>query len=339
MRLLRAFAATLAAALVVACSTASSGDATAGEDLTKHAKTPDRDWEAHPAIVEIDDADHIYAVSDIHGHYQQFAALLEANHLATNTAPDPDKARWTGGHGILVVAGDLIDKGPQSLEVIDLLRALEASAKASGGRVIVTMGNHEAEFLGDPKNEKAMSTELDAIGINAELAEQNIDPVTLVLGTDQKGRGRWLSSLPFGARIKKWFFSHGGNSQEMSAKDLGKKLQRSIKNNGYKDKDITDDDSILESQKWYGDFDRDKAGKKEADALGVHHLAFGHDSGAFNDHGHVLASPNEILVKLDTAMGIHIGGEVNRGFLLHVDTQGQDKAEVLDPKGKAEKLF
>jgi hypothetical protein len=34
--------------------------------------------------------------------------------------------------------------------MIALVRALQASAAAKGGLVIVTMGNHEAEFLADP---------------------------------------------------------------------------------------------------------------------------------------------------------------------------------------------
>jgi hypothetical protein len=49
----------------------------------------------------------------------------------------------------------MIDKYTDSLDVIALFRALQQSATAAGGRVIVTLGNHEAEFLaGSRKNKK-----------------------------------------------------------------------------------------------------------------------------------------------------------------------------------------
>ena len=59
---------------------------------------------------------------------------------------------WATGAGrrVLVVVADVIDKGDQSLASIDLLTALEAEALAAGGRVVVILGNHEAEFLADP---------------------------------------------------------------------------------------------------------------------------------------------------------------------------------------------
>ena len=49
----------------------------------------------------------------------------------------------------------MIDKGSSSLEVLDFVMALQADAKKGGGTVIVTLGNHEAEFLVDPNNSKA----------------------------------------------------------------------------------------------------------------------------------------------------------------------------------------
>ncbi len=328
----------LGAIFLAACSSSGGSDVTTGDDQNQtESKTPARNWSAHPAIVEIDDADDIYAVSDAHGHYELLAQLLEANHLMSAGANgDPTKARWTGGSAVLVVAGDLIDKGDQSLEVIDLVRALEASAH---GRVVVTMGNHEAEFLLDPENDKAKSTGQDADGIDNELDAHKIDPKDVATGKDATGRGQWLASLPFGVRVKKWFFSHGGNSQRLSIKDLSKKLQDSVDHNGYGDKDITGNDSILEAQSWYGNPDDGNAGQKEADALGVSHIVFGHDPGALNDQGRIHASKNGVLVKIDTAMGIHDSGSVGKAYLLHVSTKGKDTAEVLDASGGSKSLL
>lgn len=320
-------------AAVAACASSTDSGTTGDEQDQKAILTPPRDWDAHPAIVEIDDADEIYAVSDVHGQYDAFVELLSANHLVAGAPSTPSQARWTGGSAILVVAGDLIDKGPRSVEVIDLVRALERSAPSSGGRVVTTIGNHEAEFLADPKNDKATSTGQDAIGIDNELD----DPVSLARGTDAEGRGRWLSSLPFGVRVKKWFFSHSGNTGKRSMHDLRKKLERSVDDHGYADDDVTGNDSILEAQKWFGDPDKDGAGRDEAAALGVEHVVFGHDPGAFGDKAmdRVRGTKNGVLYKIDTGMGIHDGSGVGKAFLLHVYTKGKDSAEVLDAKGES----
>lgn len=271
-----------------------------------------RDWSAHPAIVERDDIDEIYALSDPHGGASQLQALLEANHLIKGKA-------WTGGAAVLVVAGDLIDKGPDSLGVIDLLRGL-------GSHVIVTMGNHEAEFLADPQNKKA------AIGIDVQLGDK---AAAVATASDPEGRGRWLADLPFGVRIKKWFFAHGGNTNGDSIKKLGKRLQDAVDKDGFAAKDITGGDSILEAQGWYSS---DDTGRKYADALGVKHIVFGHDPGAFGEHGHILASKDGTLVKLDVAMGLVEKKAVTGGLLLHIKTKGDDSAEILDDHGKATPL-
>ncbi len=329
----------IAMGLLVASAHCSSVPAETGKgsaDQTERTKTPPRDWGRHPAILEMDTADQIYAVSDAHGGYEPLVRLLAANKLVDGFNSDPAKMRWTGGTAILVIAGDMIDKGPQSLEVIDLLRSLE---KQAPGRIIALMGNHEAEFLADPKNDKATSTGKDAMGIDIELKARGIEPASLVAGRDLEGRGLWLSSLPFGVRIKKWFFAHGGNTDESSIKDLSKRIQNSVDNNGYDDKDITGDHSILEEQKWYGDPDKDKAGEKNADALGVKHIVFGHDPGAMNAQGRLKASKNGILFKIDCAMGLQDNGDRNPGFLLHVSTVGKDTAESLDVHGQAKSLL
>jgi hypothetical protein len=327
----------IAAAFVGFGCAATTAETAIDEEQLAAVRT--RSWKAHPAIVEIDEADEIYAVSDPHGEYEIFSKLLAANHLADAFDADPTKVTWTGGAAILVVAGDMIDKGPESLQVLDLVRTLQADAPKSGGRVIATIGNHEAEFMLDPHNQKATSTGEDAIGIDNQLKDAHIDPKWIARGVDPSGRGRWILDLPFGVRIKKWFFSHAGNTQRLSVGDLEEKLESSLDHNGFGDHDITGKNSILEAQGWYGDPNDHGAGRDEADALGVRHIVFGHDPGAFGEHGSVRASANGVLFKIDTAMGIHDEGAIGRAFLLHIKTVGNDTAEVLDDNGRAEQLL
>jgi hypothetical protein len=79
------------------------------------------------------------------------AAVLARANLIKGVPKKSSDVRWAAGKPILVVTGDMIDKWHHSLDVIALLQALQTSAAAARGQVIITMGNHEAEFLADPR--------------------------------------------------------------------------------------------------------------------------------------------------------------------------------------------
>ena len=80
-----------------------------------------------------------YAVSDVHGHLADLRSALRRAGLVDGMD------RWTGGSDELWVLGDLLDRGPDGLGVIDLLRDLQRQAPTS---VHVLLGNHEALALG-----------------------------------------------------------------------------------------------------------------------------------------------------------------------------------------------
>lgn len=74
----------------------------------------------------------IFAVGDIHGRSDLLAALLDA------AAREPRRAT----RRVVVLLGDLVDRGGDSLGAIDL--ALEAAERAGGDEAVTLMGNHEA---------------------------------------------------------------------------------------------------------------------------------------------------------------------------------------------------
>ncbi|MEM9402641.1 MAG: metallophosphoesterase [Pseudomonadota bacterium] len=88
-----------------------------------------------------DGVERIVAVSDLHGAHGAFVQTLQAAELID------DNERWIAGATHLVIVGDIVDRGDDSRDSMDLLIRLEVEAEAAGGRVHVLLGNHEAMVL------------------------------------------------------------------------------------------------------------------------------------------------------------------------------------------------
>lgn len=77
----------------------------------------------------------VFAVGDVHGYRDTLARLLRDAGLV-------DRAeRWLGRDAILWLLGDLVDRGPDGIGAIDLVRRLEHESQ---GNVRCLLGNHEA---------------------------------------------------------------------------------------------------------------------------------------------------------------------------------------------------
>lgn len=90
---------------------------------------------------QFDGVDRIVAVSDVHGAYDALETTLR------NAGVIDSENRWSGGGTHLVIVGDMLDRGPDSRRVMDLMMALEPQADEAGGSVHVLIGNHEAMNL------------------------------------------------------------------------------------------------------------------------------------------------------------------------------------------------
>ncbi len=80
-------------------------------------------------------------MSDPHGHPDQLTAALHDAGLV-------DGGAWSGGDARLFVLGDLLDRGPDGIGVIDLIMTWEGQAAEAGGEVRTLLGNHEALAIG-----------------------------------------------------------------------------------------------------------------------------------------------------------------------------------------------
>jgi hypothetical protein len=85
----------------------------------------------------------IVAIGDLHGDYTAWRAIAAAAQLID------DKGRWAGGTTALVQTGDVADRGPDTLKIIQDLMRLQREAARVGGHVYALVGNHEAMNMTD----------------------------------------------------------------------------------------------------------------------------------------------------------------------------------------------
>jgi len=82
-------------------------------------------------------AERVVALGDVHGDLD---AMREALWLAGVVDEQDD---WIGGETVVVQTGDLLDRGSDEQDIIDILERLQGQAKAAGGALHLLNGNHE----------------------------------------------------------------------------------------------------------------------------------------------------------------------------------------------------
>lgn len=80
------------------------------------------------------------ALGDLHGSLDAFRTILTRAGLVEGDS-------WRGGRSIFVQLGDVIDRGPASLETYQFLADLQVRARKGRGMVVRLLGNHEVSLL------------------------------------------------------------------------------------------------------------------------------------------------------------------------------------------------
>ncbi|WNO59814.1 metallophosphoesterase [Rheinheimera sp. MMS21-TC3] len=134
-------------------------------------------------------------LSDIHGQYGIFKALLQANGIIDQ------QLDWQFADGHLVIAGDVLDRGDGVTESLWLLYQLSHQAELAGGKVHLLLGNHETMVMYD---------DLRYVNKHYLEAAEALDTTYPQLFSEQTVLGRWLRSLPVITQINDMVFLHGG---------------------------------------------------------------------------------------------------------------------------------
>ena len=259
----------------------------------------------------------VLALSDSHGMFSALEKLLRAAGLMDT------RDHWTGANALLIVVGDSIDKGVQSIENLDLWMSLQKQAQASGGRVVHLLGNHEAEFLADPNNNKAVEF----------VAEIRSRGLAIKEFTDlNQPHGAFLTNMPLAARVGNWLFAHAGFYPKMTWSDFSSLAATRLSSGSYGDPMITGSDSILEMKGWWKDSSlirNEQTALAQGELQGV---VFGHQTAAFGMKGKVagvVATNGVRFIKIDSGMAPQPEGLGNPGELIEFDhpselTQGMN---------------
>jgi hypothetical protein len=193
----------------------------------------------------------IVAVGDVHGGYDELVALLRQAKVLDR------RARWIGGRTHLVQTGDLLDRGPHSKKVMDLLMRLEGQALKAGGRVHALLGNHEVmNLLGDLRyvspGEYAAFVTSQSEDVRQRAYALLADPVRkddrfyrqqweaqhplgwvehrLAFGSSGK-YGNWLRERNTVVKIDDYLFLHGGISPrlaESSVREINERVRAEL---------------------------------------------------------------------------------------------------------------
>jgi hypothetical protein len=170
--------------------------------------------------------DRIVAIGDVHGDYNAFLTVLRDAGIIDS------KDRWSGGKTHLVQTGDILDRGPDSRRVMELLQSLEKQAVKAGGRVHSLLGNHEVmNMMGDLRyvvpGEFAAFRTADSERLRDSYWDRQTRHRTPKPGPEE--RQKWDAEHPLGwVEHRTQFGSDGDYGQWMRAKNAVVKVNDTL---------------------------------------------------------------------------------------------------------------
>ena len=142
----------------------------------------------------------VMAVGDVHGQYEKLKKLMR-------------RIKFDPAQDILVFLGDLIDRGPESLQCFDYVMHLQKQHPES---VIYLMGNHEREMLDYFDALAKAKDELDIRLLNRTSqwltygGDKTLPQLQKLGGKALQNRLDYARNLPLYYRAGDYYFCHAG---------------------------------------------------------------------------------------------------------------------------------
>ncbi|MCP4042274.1 MAG: metallophosphatase, partial [Gammaproteobacteria bacterium] len=267
----------------------------------------------------------IIAVGDLHGDLSNSRAVLRLAGLID------EGGHWVGGNATLIQTGDTTDRGADSKGVMDLFRRLELEARASGGRVICLLGNHEVmNVRGDWRYVSRGDIEIFG-GINSRKD-----------AFSRAGEyGRWLAGLDVAVQVGDAVFVHGGLRMRYAAQGLtglNDRVHRSLfmewdlKRDGISG--VLEMDAPVWDRGFVNDAEEDACPrlKKVLRVLGVSRMVVGH---SVRRDGRILSRCGGRLQVIDVGISTYQGGNLAAWEWLDGDARAiypTGRVDLPDPR-------
>jgi hypothetical protein len=149
-------------------------------------------------------------VGDVHGHRDVLVELLRQAGLVDAAS------RWSGADARVWLVGDLVDRGPDGIGSVDLVRGLE---RESGGALRCLLGNHEVQLVAVHRFGREETSipgqtfrELWLLNGGVESDLRSLTPEHV----------EWITRLPPLARDGRWLVVHADTSAYL---ELGSSLE------------------------------------------------------------------------------------------------------------------
>lgn len=247
----------------------------------------------------------VVAIADVHGDVDALVKALQAASII-----DEDR-KWSAGTTLLVQTGDVLDRGVTERNAYELLFDLREQAQASGGDVILLIGNHEMmNAIGDLRYvvPEAMDDFDDAVS-DEDLAALTAAP--------QEVRGRFAAWRPGGPWAKKvavqgiavivndTLFVHGGVEPEYASSldELNRNTRSWMRGQGAIPRALTSQNGPLWSRAFSNETPDCKALEKTLGTLDVERMVVGHTV-----QKDVTAACDSKVWRIDAGMSSHYGG-------------------------------
>lgn len=166
-------------------------------------------WPGARPAPRVPDGRRIYAIGDVHGRIDLFGRLIEMI--------ESDMLARGPAEGWIVILGDIIDRGPDSAELVDLMRTFVDTTL----NITILKGNHEAIAVAALRGEAVAMRQWLAYGGDAALMSWGASEAIL-FGDDidaimAEAQARvpaevidWLDALPLTLTAGDYLFVHAG---------------------------------------------------------------------------------------------------------------------------------
>ena len=151
----------------------------------------------------------LFVVSDIHGYRDDLVTGLAEHGLVDR------HGSWSGGDAQLWVLGDLTDRGPDGIGVVDLLMGLQ---KQAPGQVHALMGNHEILALGMHRFPQSRFASSWVLNGGRDSDQEALTPEHL----------EWIAGLPVLAKVGGYLFMHSDTADYLRWGDSVEEINATV---------------------------------------------------------------------------------------------------------------